>query len=647
MAAASSSDSFTPDLYLSPDQQNLLLAALSSNNPNRGNYNSSLPRSIQHSQPKSLSLGSPTQAYQDMATSVKFPQLYDSPLQHASGSSDFGADLDNSPFLDYDLDLDADRSFDLDMEGQMIGSLPESLPEGGTHDKRKLPDSENDDDEGGGKRREGEEKVAKKPGRKPLTSEPTSLMMYGAAKKRKAQNRAAQRAFRERKEKHLKDLETKVADLEKASESANHENSLLRAQVGRLQTEVKEYRRRLHLNGGGIGRTPSVNGIGLPAYLTKNSLSNASSNFSFEFPRFGAPQLSAFGGDSLFYNKTETTPVTKIPGVLERPALQRVGSTGSAGSSGQVQPNRANSATSVAPRSTPSSRMEDLADLFSPSILSSVSKNSPIDYMSASPAGAAHNNGSGDNSTGLGSTPHPNNGSSISISASPSASSVSQRGPDSSCGTTPEPTSNSPAKSSENPLNTINEERTNNSLPGDEISFCEKLNMACGNSNNPIPRAMSQPQDTASSALKTPASDVNRIDLLPQQNGGQLDPIIFGEYRDTQDMGDFGGFFDDAFPLSDLVDPFNNDHHKCALPELEDGFGEDEEVVPGEDPTLLLNCNRIWERLQTMPNVASGQVDLEDLCSELRRKARCSESGVVVNEKDFNSIVSGLPQKHD
>ena len=53
----------------------------------------------------------------------------------------------------------------------------------------------------------------------------------------------------------------------------------------------------------------------------------------------------------------------------------------------------------------------------------------------------------------------------------------------------------------------------------------------------------------------------------------------------------------------------------------------------------------IRERLQTMPTVTNGQVDLEDLCSELRRKARCSESGVVVNEKDFNSIVSGLPHK--
>ena len=171
MATASSSNNYNPNLYLSPDQQDLLLAALSSNNPNRVSYASPLPRSIQHSQPGDLSLSSPAQPLQD---SMKL-SLYDSPLQQTPGTSEFGADLDNSPYLDYDLDLDADGGFDLDVDGQMIGSLPgapTSDGEGGTHEKRKL---ENEDDEGGGKRREGEDKTAKKPGRKPLTSEPTSV----------------------------------------------------------------------------------------------------------------------------------------------------------------------------------------------------------------------------------------------------------------------------------------------------------------------------------------------------------------------------------------------------------------------------------------------------------------------------------------
>ncbi|TFK19903.1 hypothetical protein FA15DRAFT_626213 [Coprinopsis marcescibilis] len=55
--------------------------------------------------------------------------------------------------------------------------------------------------------------------------------------KRKEQNRAAQRAFRERKEKHVKDLEDRVAELEAKNEEANHENDNLRDLLTRLQSE--------------------------------------------------------------------------------------------------------------------------------------------------------------------------------------------------------------------------------------------------------------------------------------------------------------------------------------------------------------------------------------------------------------------------
>ncbi|KAK2462106.1 hypothetical protein APHAL10511_006569 [Amanita phalloides] len=55
--------------------------------------------------------------------------------------------------------------------------------------------------------------------------------------KRKEQNRAAQRAFRERKEKHVKDLEDKVAALETKNEQALSENENLRDLLSRLQSE--------------------------------------------------------------------------------------------------------------------------------------------------------------------------------------------------------------------------------------------------------------------------------------------------------------------------------------------------------------------------------------------------------------------------
>ncbi|KAI0079065.1 hypothetical protein K474DRAFT_1592799 [Panus rudis PR-1116 ss-1] len=55
--------------------------------------------------------------------------------------------------------------------------------------------------------------------------------------KRKEQNRAAQRAFRERKEKHVKDLEDKVAALEAKNQAAESENENLRDLLQRLQSE--------------------------------------------------------------------------------------------------------------------------------------------------------------------------------------------------------------------------------------------------------------------------------------------------------------------------------------------------------------------------------------------------------------------------
>lgn len=77
--------------------------------------------------------------------------------------------------------LDLDDSFDFDnadLGGQMIGGLPyganddEGSPE--QHEKRKAEDDD-EAEEGDAKRQETTEKGAKKPGRKPLTNEPTTV----------------------------------------------------------------------------------------------------------------------------------------------------------------------------------------------------------------------------------------------------------------------------------------------------------------------------------------------------------------------------------------------------------------------------------------------------------------------------------------
>jgi hypothetical protein len=156
--------------YLDATQQDLLLAALASNNQNSNDlFSTSLdnkPAATLHNS-----------QYQYPVDGVD-PTFFTSPQQSTPANAFGSAGMEESPFVDY---LDGDNSFDFDNadDDLMIGALPGGSPSGkngeDSSDKRKSPDDDADDDEGGGKRREGEDKQAKKPGRKPLTSEPTTV----------------------------------------------------------------------------------------------------------------------------------------------------------------------------------------------------------------------------------------------------------------------------------------------------------------------------------------------------------------------------------------------------------------------------------------------------------------------------------------
>ena len=146
-------------LYLSPTQQDLLLAALSSNNP-KGN----LAQSAEQKSPFEMDLGG------------NFPAAG----QHFDPLAFDGVNYEESPYID-PLDVDGSFDYGFDPSMSMIGPLPgedyeDSPIERDSHDKRKNPSDEPEDglDEGN-KRHEPEEKTAKKPGRKPLTSEPTTV----------------------------------------------------------------------------------------------------------------------------------------------------------------------------------------------------------------------------------------------------------------------------------------------------------------------------------------------------------------------------------------------------------------------------------------------------------------------------------------
>ncbi|KAL2444263.1 hypothetical protein ABEF95_016277 [Exophiala dermatitidis] len=69
------------------------------------------------------------------------------------------------------------------------------------------------------------------------SDEKDAAIMSTQQSRRKAQNRAAQRAFRERKERHLKDVEAKLSSLQEQTAALNGENERLRRELARMTTE--------------------------------------------------------------------------------------------------------------------------------------------------------------------------------------------------------------------------------------------------------------------------------------------------------------------------------------------------------------------------------------------------------------------------
>lgn len=427
-----------------------------------------------------------------------------------------------------------------------------------------------------------------------------------------------------------------MEELQKASDSANQENGLLRAQVDRMQVELREYRKRLSLvtNGNGASAMSAYPG----SY--SRSLSGLNNNeFLFDFPKFGdLPGSNIFNGGQLpktSQNKPRE-PLSawnesQVPGILKRDTSsnQAVNNqTRAALASRNMSPMHANG--------TPNGSLNDTAK----NRRSGTGNPSNTDRAAHAKPASTHDNSNSD---------------------SPCSSSDSHQSQFvSSSGTSPESSPNFPDKDGH--------KQACGSINGEE-SFCQQLGLACGNINNPIPAVRNKSESATNTPTQGESGDKSLepdfgLDFLSQQNGGQFDPVLFGDWREPQDAilsQDFGSYFNDAFPLPDLGSPSHNFTELASQTAPKKG-GEgdhkfDEEVVPGEDKSQMLTCTKIWyvhptltvtvhrvltshrDRLQSMDKFRNGEIDVDNLCSELRTKARCSEGGVVVNQKDVDDIM--------
>ena len=536
-------------------------------------------------------------------------------------------------------------------------------------------------------------------------------------------------------------------ELAKAREADQHENGLLKAQVDRLQVELKDYRKRLSLNSSaGRGSPPSA------AYNPSKSGSgstNGQNNFQFDFPKFGA-----LPGSQIFPNAAQnssasqngsvnnsqrgsaTPPITnQSPGAnvaynasAQQPVLNRANSSGVSQSPGSLQSGGSNTDSpanssnysanntltnyNFAPYSTNDnmhgfattlpqmngSGNDPFGDLFSPSILKTVGQ-SGNGYFNPSQqnTNTGINNG-GDSTAGIPDNRvfRFNSTSNTSDSASPSASSLSQWNlngtTNSSCGTSPEPSHGSP----------LNKDKPNETYDKTNLQNSYTANTSAS-TNNAL-TSNSYPNDNFAAF---DLSNTNPAFNMPQLDS--FDPVLFGDYRDTSQDNMFGGadysgdFFNDALnstiPL-DYSSPANmfgilppasqptqqpsttpapSRNLMAEMDKTRDG-GDDDYGLPAQYQQQtapqqqrqqstaskkdgsgnLISCNNIWyvfttpnhqrhninilrrNQLQSNPDFQDGKFDLDGLCSELRAKARCSESGVMVDQDHVDKALKKL-----
>ena len=534
----------------------------------------------------------------------------------------------------------------------------------------------------------------------------------------------------------MKDLETKVQDLAKTHEADKHEKGLLKAQVDRLQVELREYRKRLSLGTGSSasrGSPPLTAHTGPGRSNSGSSVNNSNNNnFQFDFPKFGAlPGSQMFNAQQGVSHSVSTGVVQRgsitPPSARQSPAsnglsnlpiqlpaqVQRVNSQGSQvgqhmsprnitptanGSNGNTPPSF-NDSTMPSVGFSTTQNMHGFAstlpqmnsdnpfgDLFSPSLLKNANFSANNSYFDGTKQTASSHNSfdasnGGESTAGLNRVFQFNSGSTASDSASPSNSSSTQwnANANSSCGTSPEPSHDSPATNGQNSIDSYSQEKPSTYT---NAQFSQNLGAQEMTANPNIG-----------------LTDSNRNHWAPST--GMNDPMLFGEYRDRNEPS--FGFFDDALNTapfdygspSNLFGilqspqqmpntlntqqsmPTNTAKPSNALMAQMDAAregGDDDYGLPNtamqarptsdQQPNKLISCNNIWyvlgsthycsffttnipdrNQLQSNAEFQAGTFDLDSLCSELRAKARCSESGVMVSQDHVDAALKKLGKK--
>ncbi len=304
--------------------------------------------------------------------------------------------------------------------------------------------------------------------------------------------------------------------------------------------EVREYRKRLSLNGTGGGRSPpSAAALSQSRHYPSNPY-----DIQFAFPKFGDLPGSNFMSNGSLTKVGAPNGTAQRPTSSVNPRILRTQSSSSANAESPMTTNGSFKIGSPDEQFYPSptnsaNDVEDLKVLFSPSILEYASQAVSSDYMTA---------------RNTRQPPYPENGvltnSATPFNTSPSLSSISNKGLDSSCGTTPEPSADSPdnRKGSEGNVRNARRESADQKKSERTSAIAEKAS-----------KAQYDFGSTPLTFTNSTVYDINGIDWMAQQNGGQFDPVLFGDYRDPHEnilSGFDSDLFNDTFNDRDFDTPF-------------------------------------------------------------------------------------------
>lgn len=429
-------------------------------------------------------------------------------------------------------------------------------------------------------------RVHKGAGRKPTDSLPKS--------KRTAQNRAAQRAYRERKEKRMKDLEDKVQSLEDETNKANSESDFLRAQVNMLKNELLKYR----------GNNDFLDlELNLPTSVGK--LSNP--NTKGHVPNFDKSNHQVRSSDSSDFSDLRSNSNSSVDYSPDTELSSNDNVKGGDGSINRIPLNSNNS----------SNQIPDL-------VSGSSSSTSPLN----------------DNIINS-----PNERGKFEEQSDPFCSTLNEA-----CGTKQSPIPkdkrgqkefdyynakspfsnlfNSPNYLNENGENGGNGDYNNTDFFNDDFFNNDQsgfnFNLSKKNENNDPLSFLNDNNFDVNLAFNE--NDDSKLDNLVNEESA-YDPL-----KDQTNTTDFN--VNDFLKSSE---PFQHDQYKVqeTTNSNNNNDDDDDDVVPAPDKTY--KCSEIWDRITSHPRYTD--IDIDGLCSELKVKAKCSERGVVINASDVTSLI--------